>query len=134
MAMWTENLSVGVAAIDEQHKVWFDKANQLFEAGQKGQAKAFISQMLDFLDEYTRLHFRDEEKYMLEIKYPEYNQQKQLHDGFISELDKLKKTYEESGGNITVIINANKMVVRWLTNHILQEDKKIGIYAKGLKG
>ena len=134
MAMWTESLSVGVAAIDEQHKVWFEKANQLFEAGQKGQARAFIAQMLDFLDDYTKQHFRDEEKYMLEINYPEYDRQKQLHDGFIKELEKLKKSYEESGGNITVIVSANKMVVGWLTNHILKEDKKIGIYAKSLKG
>ena len=30
---WTPNLSVGVEHIDEQHKIWFEKANDLFEAG-----------------------------------------------------------------------------------------------------
>ena len=30
---WTTNLSVGVEKIDEQHKIWFDKANSLFQAG-----------------------------------------------------------------------------------------------------
>ena len=33
---WTPDLSVGVEVIDEQHKTWFDKADQLFEAGKKG--------------------------------------------------------------------------------------------------
>ena len=62
MAMgWTEDLSVGVDVIDQQHKIWFEKANQLFDAGKNGKAKEFIAQMLDFLDEYTKMHFRDEE-------------------------------------------------------------------------
>lgn len=130
---WTEDLSVGVEMIDEQHKVWFEKADQLFEAGKKGQAKEYISKMLNFLDEYTKQHFSDEEKYMLEINYPEYETQKALHTAFIAELAKLKKNYEESGGNIVVIIGANQMVIKWLTSHISQEDKKIGLYAKSLK-
>lgn len=129
---WNESLSVGVEVIDEQHKVWFEKANALFEAGRKGQAKQYISQMLDFLNEYTQMHFRDEEKYMREINYPDYDTQKELHTGFIAELTKLREAFAESGGNISVIIGANKMVVKWLTNHILQQDKKIGVYAKTL--
>lgn len=127
---WTENLSVGVDLIDSQHKIWFEKADQLFEAGKSGKAKEFISQMLDFLDDYTKKHFSDEEKYMLSINYPEYETQKNLHTGFINELAKLKKEFEESGGNIVVIINANQMVVNWLTKHISNEDKKIGHYVK----
>lgn len=130
---WTEDLSVGVELIDDQHKIWFDKADQLFEAGKKGQAKEFIGQMLDFLDDYTRKHFSDEEKYMQSIKYPEYDRQKSLHTAFIGELQKLKNAFNESGGNILVILNANQMVVDWLTKHISNEDKKIGVYVKSMK-
>ena len=57
---WTPKLSVGIDLIDGQHKIWFDKANQLFEAGQNGRAKEYILQMFDFLDEYTKQHFADE--------------------------------------------------------------------------
>lgn len=130
---WTPDLSVGVDQVDEQHKIWFEKADQLFEAGKKGQAKEFIGQLLDFLDDYTRKHFSDEEKYMQSIKYPEYDRQKALHTAFISQLDKLKNEFRESGGNILVVLNANQMVVDWLTKHIANEDKKIGVYAKTLK-
>jgi hemerythrin len=88
--------------------------------------------MLDFLDEYTKKHFHDEEKYMLSIHYPEYDTQKKLHTDFIAELAKLKTDYRESGGNIAVIINANQMVVNWLIGHISSQDKKIGQYVKTL--
>lgn len=129
---WTENLTVGVDSIDKQHKTLFDKANTLFEAGKSGKAKEYIAEMLDFLDDYTRMHFRDEETYMKSIQYPAYDIQKKLHADFIAKLAGLKKEFEQSGGNIIVIINANQMVVDWLIKHISIEDKKIGEYAKKL--
>lgn len=131
--LWTKNLEVGVRLIDEQHKKWFEKADQLFEAGKNGKSKEYIIQMFDFLDEYTKTHFRDEEKYMQSINYPELNSQKQMHEDFIKKLSELRKQYEDAGANITVIINANQFILDWLTKHISSADKKIGEYAKKLK-
>lgn len=129
---WTPNLSVGVTSIDQQHKTLFDKANELFEAGKSNKTKEFISEMLDFLDAYTKQHFQSEEAYMRSINYPGYNDQKKLHTDFIAALANLKKEYDASGGNIIVILNANQMVVDWLLKHISIEDKKIGAFANSL--
>jgi len=129
---WTPNLSVGVEHIDNQHKIWFEKANELFEAGKAQRAKEYIDTMIDFLDEYTKQHFKDEEEYMEKIGYPEIDAQKKAHASFVQDLAKLKSDYNKSGGNILVIINANKMVVNWLTNHITTMDKKIGDYVRTL--
>lgn len=129
---WTPDLSVGVKHIDDQHKIWFEKANALFEAGREQRAKEYINQMIDFLDEYTKEHFRDEEAYMEEINYPELNAQQRAHASFVNDLAKLKSDYNESGGNLRVILNANKMVINWLTNHIRIMDKKIGEYVRTL--
>jgi hemerythrin len=123
---WTPNLSVGVSHIDEQHKIWFDHAEKLFEAGKNHKAKEYIGELLEFLDNYTKQHFSDEEKYMLSINYPGYAEQKQAHDNFIKRLADLRSEYKTSGGNILVIINANTMVIEWLTKHISNMDKKIG--------
>jgi len=130
--MWTEMLSVGVEQIDNQHKTLFDRANQLFEAGQKGKSKEVIGELLQFLDQYTKTHFSDEEKYMESIKYPELDAQKRAHAAFIASLQNLKNEFEKSGGNLLVIINANKLVVNWLTDHIANQDKKIGKYVKSI--
>lgn len=129
---WTPDLSVGVENIDEQHKIWFEKANELFEAGKQQRAKEYINTMIDFLDEYTKKHFSDEESYMEEIGYPELDAQKKAHASFINDLAKLKKDYNDGGGNLLVILTANKMVINWLTNHIRHMDKKIGDYVKTL--
>ncbi|NLK03736.1 MAG: hemerythrin family protein [Clostridiales bacterium] len=126
---WTPSLSVGVDRIDEQHKTWFDKAEKLFEAGRNKESKQYIGELLEFLDSYTKEHFADEEKYMREINYPEYEQQRKAHSAFIAQLSDLRENYKTSGGNLLVIINANKMVIDWLTKHISTMDKKIGEFA-----
>lgn len=131
---WTPNLAVGVELIDNEHKKLFEMADQLFEAGKNLKAKEFIAELLGFLDDYTKKHFSDEENYMLKIGYPEYPLQKKMHDEFILQLGQLKKEYQESGGNVVLIINANQMILNWLINHISILDKKIGEYAKKLKG
>ena len=66
---------------------------------------------------------------MREINYPEYEQQRKAHSAFIAQLSDLRENYKTSGGNLLVIINANKIVIDWLTKHISTMDKKIGEFA-----
>jgi hemerythrin len=127
---WTPNLAVGVKMIDDQHRLLFEKAEKLFEAGQNQKTKEYIGELLEFLDRYTKEHFADEEKYMQSIQYPGYEEQKKAHAAFIERLKKLRGDYAASGGNLLVILNAQQMVVDWLTKHISNMDKKIGEYAK----
>lgn len=127
---WTPDLSVGIKLIDDQHKIWFDKAEKLFAAGKQGQAKEYIGELLNFLDDYTKKHFSDEEKYMLSIHYPEYAEQKRAHTAFIGQLAKLRSDYAAQGGNLLVILNANELVLGWLTKHISNMDKKIGRFVR----
>ena len=130
---WTTNLSVGVQTIDEQHKTWFEKAEKLFEAGKNRQAAEYIGELLDFLEDYTKKHFADEEKYIQSIGYPGIYEQKVAHTAFIEQLSTLKKDFKASGSNLLVILNANRMVLGWLTKHISTMDKKIGEFAKSAK-
>lgn len=127
---WHESLSVGIAQIDEQHKEWFRRAENLFEAGKQGKAKEYIGEMLEFLDSYTKKHFADEERYMQQIDYPGLDEQKKAHAAFISQLAKLRDDYESSSGSISVIIAANKIVIDWLTKHISNLDRKIGEFVR----
>lgn len=127
---WNPSLAVGVDMIDEQHKKWFEMADQLFDAGRNRKAGEYIVQMFKFLEDYTKKHFNDEERYMQTINYPEYATQKAMHADFIKQLNNLKADFDKSGGNITVIMDANQMVLNWLSNHIAKQDKKIGEFVK----
>ncbi|HPT82902.1 MAG TPA: bacteriohemerythrin [Limnochordia bacterium] len=130
---WHPSLSVGVELIDEQHKEWFARAERLFEAGKQGQAREYIGELLEFLDSYTKKHFADEEKYMRELNYPGLPEQQKAHADFIGRLAKLREDYEASAGSISVIINANQMVIDWLTKHISNLDRQIGEFVRSRK-
>ncbi len=55
---------------------------------------------------------------------------KKAHEGFIQRLAELSKNYDDSGGSVTVIINANKIVIDWLIGHISRMDRKIADYVR----
>ncbi len=127
---WTEDLSVGLTKIDNQHKLWFAKAEELFLAGRNRKAKEYVGEMLDFMEYYTKKHFYDEERFMVQIGYPGYKNQKELHSKFVYQLEEIQKDFKESGGNVLIVLRANKMVVEWLRYHISHEDKKIGDFVR----
>lgn len=125
---WIELLSVGVDSIDTQHKKWFEMADRLFSAVRNRKAGEFITQMLVFLEDYTKKHFSDEEEYMRRIGYPEYDVQKSMHNSFIRELSELKKRICLTTCEQTQIMEAHELILNWLTNHIVKQDAKIGEY------
>lgn len=125
---WNLSLTVGIDRIDDQHKILYEKVNNLFVACQQRQGKKVVGDMLKFLEDYTKLHFTEEEEYMRSIDYPEYNNQCEYHRTFIRELDKLSKQYSETGDNLIVTLSVNSMLVNWLNQHITKEDTKIAKY------
>lgn len=58
---WTEDLSVGVDRIDEQHKELFEKINDLVEAIKSHTCKYKIGDVVKFLEDYVVFHFGQEE-------------------------------------------------------------------------
>ena len=65
---WHPSLSVGIELIDEQHKEWFKRAEDL-EAGKKGQAKEYIGSFWGFSISTPRSTLLMK-SYMLSINYP----------------------------------------------------------------
>ena len=74
--LWDDSLSVGVATIDEQHKMLLKHLGELSEAVGLKRGSTEIVGTLDFLVDYTQLHFATEEKHMSENDYAEYEQHK----------------------------------------------------------
>ena len=67
---WSNDLSVGVDLIDEQHKMLIDRLNNLSEAIETRQGGMQIAKTLGFLIEYTDFHFSAEMKHMEANGYP----------------------------------------------------------------
>ncbi len=132
---WTEDLSVGIEEIDEQHKELISRINDLVDSVRQHVCKYKIGDVIKFLDEYIFVHFGDEEGLMIRYGYPDYPAHKAQHEYFIREFADLRKELEklEGGkkrGSYDLSVETNRVVVDWILDHIAKVDKKLGAYLK----
>ena len=119
---WSDDLSVQVSEIDQQHQRLIELINKLHEAMLAKQGKQIVSQILDELAAYTVYHFQAEEKYMQQFKYPAYLGHKKEHEGFVHEVEKFQKDYET--GKLGLSLEIMAFLRDWVTNHIKGTDKQ----------
>jgi hemerythrin len=128
MLTWTPALATGVQSIDDQHKEIFRRVNVLLEASSKGQAQSKIAETIQFLGAYVVQHFTDEERVMVQNRYPRYAEHKALHVRFVEDFTALVKEYERNGATTALILSLQRRVVDWLLHHISTEDRAIGAH------
>jgi hemerythrin len=66
---WNHNCTVGVRAMDDQHGILMDAMNELRLAVVRGASREQVSQLLDQLVEFTRMHFASEERLMEQTEF-----------------------------------------------------------------
>ncbi len=118
---WTPNFSVGVREIDEQHKTLVNTINKLFRALKDGVAFMELNAIVSDLTEYTKVHFRNEEKYFNLFKYPDAASHIAEHQMFI---EKVSGFHEDlKARKISLSFDVMDFLKSWLINHILISDK-----------
>jgi len=128
--LWRNDLSIGVEAIDNQHKELFNRINTLLDACTQGKGAEEVGSVIKFLEEYVVVHFNHEQSLMTKYNYPEYEAHKAMHIKFVEDFSKLKQQFEKEGATINFVIQTNQVVVDWLVNHISRVDKKLGAFLK----
>ena len=125
---FTDAYIIGNKIIDSQHEKLFEIFDKLFEAMSLAKDRQIISIILEELLNYSNYHFDAEETIMKEINYPYYDQHKDEHEVFISEVKGLISTYKS--GNYDVTVKTLDFLYYWILNHILASDKKISNFIK----
>lgn len=126
-------MAVGVDMIDNQHKGIFSRVNNLLSAMAQGKGRDEVGKVIAFLADYVVKHFSAEEAIMAKNNYDDLPSQKAEHAQFIKDFSGLKKEFETRGVTPHLVIQIQQKVCNWLTNHIGNEDKKIGAFLK-IKG
>ncbi len=127
---WTQDLSVGVKQIDDQHKELISRMNGFFDVMRSGNKEHEILKMLDFLADYVVTHFRDEEQLQLSSGYPKYEEHRQLHKEFIADVTKMRADLEKGGFTVATGSLISSTLIAWLTLHIRKADKEVGMYIR----
>lgn len=127
---WSDELTVGVGAIDEQHKGIFSRVNNLLSAMAQGKGRDEVGKVITFLANYVVKHFKAEEEIMAKHNYGGISSQKIEHAQFIRDFSDLKMDFEKNGVTTHLVLQVQNKLCNWLKNHIGNEDKKIGMYLK----
>jgi len=128
---WTEDLSVGVDAIDAQHKELFATADALLAAVERGEGQGEVTKVIVFLEEYVGNHFQMEEMYMKRYNYLDYPSHKIEHTAFIQDFYDLRQELDNDGVTPELTVRLADRIGEWLANHIGQMDKALGTFLRG---
>ncbi len=123
MSIWHEGLELGHAEIDKQHEELFRRMEILVDTCVAGEAARSVDEILDYMDEYARTHFRTEEELMLRHKYPGYQFHKEQHGIFRGHVESLRKQALQRRKSSDMALQINQMLIEWFRDHILNLDK-----------
>ncbi|MDX2112013.1 MAG: hemerythrin family protein [Verrucomicrobiota bacterium] len=124
MITWNSSLETGHLMVDNDHKRLIDALNQLEVALKGGQGKDSIPQMIQFLNTYTRDHFKREEEHMRRINCPAYTENCREHAAFKAKLDAWVIKLQ-AGASTTLVLELHREVVQWIKGHIVNTDCKL---------
>lgn len=117
---WRAELCVGVDFLDDQHQAIYRAINDFDDALEQGLKKHQIMDVFAKLMEYINTHFKNEEEYMRQTKYPHYDAHLKQHHMFREEIARLWKRFladeVDIGQKLLFYISS------WLPNHIRGSD------------
>ncbi len=121
---WTNELSVNVRSIDEQHKKLIGMINDLHDAMREGKGSRITGDTVKNLIDYTKTHFAYEEQLMKSNGYPGFLAHKAEHEKMVARVLEFDRKIGES----TTILPTElaRFLKDWLTVHILNTDKRYG--------
>ena len=123
---WSDNYSVQVPEMDQQHKKLIGLVNTLHDAMAKGKAGEVMAGILQELIAYTRTHFSDEETLMRSNNYPEFQAHQAEHHAFVEKVLQVQKGFAQ--GHVTVRVEIMNFLCNWINDHIMKSDKGYGHY------
>ena len=120
--VWAEQLSIGNAKIDSDHKKLITMVNGL-QYMIKTRAASALPEAFNQLEYWLRIHFIDEEKIAIAVNHP-FDQNKLEHDQLLEEFQLMKDVFlakngkwsDEEAEYYSVFLSG------WITNHVLSED------------
>ena len=123
-------LSVYVKGIDRQHMFLIANLNMLYLGLVAGEDRGALEEVLKNLGEYTRFHFRSEERLMDKFTYPEELAEKHRreHRSFVDKVENYIEKYREGSAELTLDLLA--YLASWLQGHIAGSDRRFGKWLK----
>ena len=126
--IWDSSFETGVSEIDEQHKILVDTLNTAGITLAVDYDNSSLEQIVNDLLSYSQYHFETEEELMLEYEYTSELETEHLkqHRDFCATV--ISVSNDIHTGKAMPADDLLQFLKDWLTNHILNTDKKLGAF------
>jgi hemerythrin-like metal-binding protein len=125
---WTEEDSVYVPELDEQHQAMYRLAQDLRHAVVEGEATASLELRLQRMADECHNHFRHEEGLMRDASYPQVEWHKRQHATARAQLEALAASIQ--AGEQAAIFESLQAIAKWMRDHTSIADRMAGAYLR----
>lgn len=123
---WSDENSINVAEIDNQHKKLIELVNEIHSAVESCADKEDLRNRLVNLTEFTRSHFDFEDALMKKHDYPDLIGHQKEHRLLIQHLEELVNAV--SKGRKLTFYSDYDVSSDWALTHISEHDKSLGVF------
>ncbi len=122
---WESKYKIGIKIIDIQHRKLFDIVNKFLELEDEKCTKEDVRMTLHELNDYTKIHFKEEEEYMASINFGYLKLHKKLHNDIIDSFAEVLRTTAKLG----VLKSKIRLIAkRIFVHHVVTEDSKMKLF------
>lgn len=126
---WTDDLTVGNQALDDQHKLLIDLINRYHDILEQNGARSALLASFRAIAEFAIRHFRDEEAQMARCAYPQIERHKMIHKQLLDRVGTLGQ--QLAAGEAGIENQIQFFLKNWLTAHIKGIDQQYTPYMNG---
>lgn len=120
--IWQQSFSVNNKIIDDQHKQLIIMLNDLYNMFIEKDDRKKVGLIILKLVDYTKIHFKTEERFFNQTNYKFTNEHIKEHSSFIEEVNIFKDKFREEKAELTYELMT--FLKEWLYNHIMISDQK----------
>lgn len=119
--VWSDDMSVGCKALDDDHKVLIQALNDFIEALENDEGAFVTDGIFSVLAHYTDYHFSREEKLLAACDYPDLAEHIKTHAALKEQLFDCRRRFMLNS-NAELEDEISEFLYNWLQNHILVSD------------
>jgi hemerythrin len=120
---WKDEFSVGVTAVDLEHRDLIDLINDLHALMQKNATHDQVMSSLGEIFAQISAHFALEEKFMRDTGYDGFAAHKEDHESLLDEIRDIMDRVEDDGSYDEDRLSAE--LERWFTEHFKTHDARL---------
>ena len=129
LIVWTDQLSIGVKLLDNDHKKLVLLINQLYDGLKTGRAKVELERVFEDLVSYARVHHSHEEQLLVETGFQGSAMHKQEHEYTLERAVELQMRFKSSE-ELAIELEVVNQLRDWLFGHIQGSDKEFVAHLK----